>query len=1096
MTPVAATGTTQGTAVESAREGAIVPAQAAPTVTVQAITGTQEVGETLTGHYTYSDVNEDLEGISTFKWYRSDNATGLNKSQIAGATSLTYVLQSSDIGKYISFEVTPVATTGTLQGTAVESARTGAVVLAEAAPTATLQAITGTLQVGETLTGNYTYSDVNGDIQGTSTFKWYRSDNASGLNKTEIAGATASTYVLQSADVGKYISFEVTPVAITGTLLGTAVESARAGVIVPAEAAPTATLQAITGTLQVGETLTGHYTYSDVNGDIQGTSTFKWYRSDNASGLNKTAIAGATASTYDLQSADTGKYISFEVTPVAITGMLQGAPVESARTGAIVPAEEAPTATVQAITGTLEVGETLTGHYTYSDVNGDLEGTSTFKWYRSDNATGLNKSQIAVATSMTYVLNSADIGKYISFEVTPVATTGTQQGTAVESTRTGAVVLAEASPTAAVQAITGNLQVGETLAGHYTYSDVNGDLEGTSTYKWYRSDNVAGLNKTVIAGAATTSYVLQSADIGKYISFEVTPIAATGTLQGTAVESARVGAIAIAQVAPTATLQAITGTLQVGETLTGHYTYSDVNGDVEGTSTFKWYRSDNLVGLNKTEIAGATSLTYVLQSADLSKYISFEVTPVAVTGPLQGVAFESERRGTVANKPSGSSTPSSNTSATPVAQPVIKASNTEVLVNDNKVTYATTEVKQENGKQTTTVKLDDEKITNQIKQEKVGSTITIPISSKADVAIGQLNGQTVKNMEGKQAVLEIVTENIKYTIPAGDINIENVVKKLENQIELKDSEVALKDIQVNVNVSKASNETKAKAEDWAKKNNCELVVEPVEFEISCTYQNSTVEVSRFNSYIERAVAIPEGIDPNKITTGVVLNKDGSFSHVPTMVEVIDGKYYAKINSLTNSTYTVIWNPVTFKDVDNHWSKESANEVGSRLIDNGVGGGNFAPNRAITRAEFASMVVNALGLRGTNVAESFSDVDKHNVYHDEIYAAYEYGILSGYSNGKFGPNDLITREQAMKMLAKAMEIAGVNANVSDTDISSQLKLFSDSDSLSSYARKTAAICVKAGIFGGDNKGRLTPKASFTRAESATVIIKLLKQSELI
>ena len=169
---------------------------------------------------------------------------------------------------------------------------------------------------------------------------------------------------------------------------------------------------------------------------------------------------------------------------------------------------------------------------------------------------------------------------------------------------------------------------------------------------------------------------------------------------------------------------------------------------------------------------------------------------------------------------------------------------------------------------------------------------------------------------------------------------------------------------------------------------------------------------------------------------------------------------------------------------------------SRLIDNGVGNGKFAPDRAITRAEFATMVVKALGLKGTRLPEIFSDVNKNDSYYYAIYTAYEYGIIAGYTNGKFGPQDLITREQAMTMLAKAMEITGINVNVSDTDVSNQLKLYIDSDNISSYARQKAIICIKNGIFAGDNEGRLTPKDSFTRAQSATAIIKLLKKSGLI
>ncbi|WP_410495216.1 S-layer homology domain-containing protein [Cellulosilyticum sp. ST5] len=1082
--PVATTGIAQGIVVESVRTGPIVVAQVAPTATVQAITGTLQVGETLTGHYTYSDVNGDLEGTSIYKWYRADNVSGLNKAEIAGATTKTYVLTSADIGKYISFEVTPVAATGIAQGIAVESAWVGPVVVAQVAPTAIVQAITGTLQVGESLTGNYTYSDVNGDLEGTSTYKWYRADSSSGLNKTEIAGANAKTYVLQSADEGKYISFEVTPVALTGIAQGTAVLSAWAGIIVPAEAPPTATVQAITGTLQVGETLTGHYTYGDVNGDLEGASIYKWYRADNASGLNKDQIVGSTGITYVLTSADIGKYISFEVIPVATTGIAQGIVVESVRTGPIVVAQVAPTVTVQPITGTLQVGETLTGHYTYSDINGDLEGISTYKWYRADNSSGLNKTEIVGATGITYVLTSSDEGKYISFEVIPVATTGIAKGIAVESAWIGPVALAQVAPTAAVQPITGTLQVGETLTGHYIYSDVNGDEQGASTYKWYRADSASGLNKTVIAGANATTYVLTSGDAGKYICFEVTPVATTGIAQGIAVESAWIGPVALAQVAPTATVQQITGTLQVGETLTGHYTYSDVNGDEQGASTYKWYRADNASGLNKTAIAGAIGITYVLTSSDEEKYISFKVIPVAATGIAQGTAVESVRTGVVGKKSGQSGGGGGSYSPKAVITPTI-----EILINNDKVNYATSEIEVENGRKKTTIQLDDEKLTAKLNTENVGSTIIIPVYNNSDIVIGQLNSQTVKNMQDKAATLEIKTENISYTLPAAAINIGSISEKIGSQVQLKD-------IKVNISVSNSSKETITKVETSAKMNNFQLVVHPTDFEITCTNGSKTVEVSQFNHYVERTVLLPKGVDPNQITTGVVFNKDGTFTHVPTIVKYVDERYYAKINSLTNSTYTVIWNPVTFKDVEKHWAKDYVNDVGSRLIDDGVGNGNFAPNRAITRAEFASMIVKALGLKGTNSSEKFGDVHKEDSYYDYIYTAYEYGILNGYSNGNFGSQDLITREQAMTMLAKAMKIAGMNVTVSDTDVSNQLKLFKDAESISLYARQAATICIENGIFTGDNKGRLTPQDNLTRAESATIIIKLLKKAELI
>ncbi len=436
---------------------------------------------------------------------------------------------------------------------------------------------------------------------------------------------------------------------------------------------------------------------------------------------------------------------------------------------------------------------------------------------------------------------------------------------------------------------------------------------------------------------------------------------------------------------------------------------------------------------------------------------------------------------------SGGST-SGSTTTTPVVEAKPVQAGVVTLVNGKADTSATVTTTKVEGKTATTVTLDNKKIQEMLKTESAKSIITIQVNINSDVVAGQLNGQTVKNMENKDAVLEIKTGNVTYTLPVSQINIDRVAEQFGAQTNLKD-------ITVNVTIADSSNDTAQIVQDIADKNHYQVVVKPVEFEITCISETKSVEVFKFNSYVERTIAIPDGVDPSKVTTAVVVNKDGTFSHVPTTIVSIDGKYYAKINSLTNSTYTLIWNPITFKDVENHWAKSYINDVGSRLIDSGVGDGNFAPNSAITRAEFASMIVNALGLKGTNFPDKFSDVKKGDPYYYYIYTAYEYGILSGYSNGKFGTNDLITREQAMTMLANAIKIAGMDVSVSQEDIADQLKLFKDSGNISSYAKEEAAICIKNGIIGG-NEGNITPKNSFTRAESATVVIKLLKKAKLI
>jgi hypothetical protein len=84
-------------------------------------TGYPAINLALLGSYSYSDSDNDPQGLSTFKWYRADNPSGLNETAISGATNLSYSMVAADINKYIRFAVTPVATTGASPGDEVKS---------------------------------------------------------------------------------------------------------------------------------------------------------------------------------------------------------------------------------------------------------------------------------------------------------------------------------------------------------------------------------------------------------------------------------------------------------------------------------------------------------------------------------------------------------------------------------------------------------------------------------------------------------------------------------------------------------------------------------------------------------------------------------------------------------------------------------------------------------------------------------------------------------------------------------------------------------------------------------------------------------------
>lgn len=245
---------------------------------------------------------------------------------------------------------------------------------------------------------------------------------------------------------------------------------------------PSANNVTISGTAQVGETLTGVYTYADPNNDPEGTSTFRWLR-------NGTAITGATTISYTLVEADLASLIMFEVTPVSTKAPTKGTAARSIATAPIlgIGTPAAPTASAVSISGTTRIGQVLTGHYTYTDANHDPETGSTFRWLR-------NSTEIAGATSITYTLGADDLASLITFEVTPVTNATPTTGIAVVSNPTGAITLGL------------NLEPQSVKTFHFSWIDINGEAE----YRLQENpDSISGYTTIATIAADATSYDLE-----------------------------------------------------------------------------------------------------------------------------------------------------------------------------------------------------------------------------------------------------------------------------------------------------------------------------------------------------------------------------------------------------------------------------------------------------------------------------------------------------------------------------------------------------------------------------------------------------------
>jgi len=173
----------------------------------------------------------------------------------------------------------------------------------------------------------------------------------------------------------------------------------------------------------------------------------------------------------------------------------------------------------------------------------------------------------------------------------------------------------------------------------------------------------------------------------------------------------------------------------------------------------------------------------------------------------------------------------------------------------------------------------------------------------------------------------------------------------------------------------------------------------------------------------------------------------------------------------------------FTDIQNSWTKPYVEALANAGIINGINETTFAPNAKITRGDFTKILVTALGLT-SNEAHGFVDVKDSDYYNNEIKAAKAFGLVKGTSNVTFGPKENITRQDAITIIARAVDSLGIPMNNTAGDLTA----FSDNSAIAPYAKDSFVKLVGLGFVNGSG-GKLNPTANITRGEAAKLVYDL-------
>ena len=366
----------------------------------------------------------------------------------------------------------------------------------------------------------------------------------------------------------------------------------------------------ITGTAKVGQTLTAGTTgISDSDGLTNTTYTYQWLTDD-------TEVSGATSSTYTLVAADVGKAIKVRVSFTDDAGNEES--LTSAATAMVAALPNNVATGEPTITGTAQVGQTLTASTKgVSDSDGLTNATYTYQWLTDD-------TEISGATSSTYTLVAADVGKAIKVRVSFTDDAGNEESLTSAATST---VAARPNP---VTATIYNAPESHDGNSAFTF-ELRFSEEPAISYRTLRDHAFA-----VIGGEVVNARRLEP---GKNVKWEIAVLPSSNrevtvslptttdcdddgavcTGDGRKLSSAVEFTVSVQNFAATGA-PAISGTARVGETLTADTSgITDDDGIANAVFAYQWLADDAAIG-------GATASTYTLTLGEQGKTIKVRVT--------------------------------------------------------------------------------------------------------------------------------------------------------------------------------------------------------------------------------------------------------------------------------------------------------------------------------------------------------------------------------------------------------------------------------------------------------------------------------------
>lgn len=323
-------------------------------------------------------------------------------------------------------------------------------------------------------------------------------------------------------------------------------------------------------------------------------------------------------------------------------------------------------------------------------------------------------------------------------------------------------------------------------------------------------------------------------------------------------------------------------------------------------------------------------------------------------------------------------------------------------------------------------------------------------------------------------------EKLEKELKSNEVKISEEVDKEE--VLLTDNK---KEVSLLVPEKALSNKKTITVEDLKENEN------PKQFAIKTS--SSTYEFkpngTKFDKPVTISIKFPikADMDLNRLTPAWYDEENKKWIPIPGLIDAKEGMAIFKIDHFTKFAVIEMPKRVVFEDVDENisWAKDAIEILAGQDIIKGTGGG-YEPQRAITRAEFVNLIVKALDLSTKEDSDIiFSDVKNTDWFSDTVKIAYENNLILGDKDGRFRPNNKITRNEIATILYRLNKSQNIDIKDYELDIR-------DKSEIPDWALNGVKYVYNQGLMIGYEDKTFKGNKSFSRAEAAVVIYRYLNE----